>query len=161
MLLSELYAIRNGRTITRDSMVYTDFQGLKIVIENPEGSVRKGINEEGDKWSTRFYYPYGFIRNTLGEDGEEIDCFVGSNPDGEEVYVIHQKSIDGSFDEDKCMLGFDSEEHARDAYLAHYQDDSHLGPIQKMLMPEFKRALKIHKIGKAVTEDSLINKGVK
>ena len=153
MLLSELYAIKNGRLITRDSMVYSDFQGLKIVIENPEGSIRKGKDENGDKWKTRFYHPYGFIKNTLGEDGEEIDCFIGPNLDSQDVWIIHQKSLDGSFDEDKCMLGFDSEEHARDAYLAHYSSDRYLGEISKMTLVEFKRSLKAHKIGKRIDDN--------
>lgn len=121
------------------------FQGIKISIENPKGSIRKGEDEDGEKWKTKMYYPYGFIKNTEGVDGDEIDCFIGPNPNAESVYIIRLKDDDH---EDKVMLGFPSREHARDAFCVHYdQPQDHLGPITEMTMENFKSAIARHKKG--------------
>lgn len=124
---------------TKDAGVQeVDFQGIKIMIENPVGSIRSGEKADGEKWETKFLYPYGFIKKVIGQDGDELDCFIGNNQDSGVVYLIHQR-IDNKYDEDKVMLGFDSEEAARDAYLAHFDTQQMLGPITEMTIPEFKQ----------------------
>lgn len=127
---------------TRDAGVapQTDYQGIPVVIEQEPGSIREGVSEQGKPWKTTFHYAYGYIQRTNGADGEEIDCFIGPNPYASNVYVIHQ-NVGGEYDEDKCMLGFDSEEAARDAFLAHYNTQDHLGPITAMSLVEFKQWL--------------------
>jgi inorganic pyrophosphatase len=133
------------------------FQGLKIHIENRKGSIRKGEDEDGEKWKTKMYYPYGEILGTQGADGDPIDCFIGPDEKAEQVFIIRSK-IDGKYDEDKCMLGFADELHARDAFLAHYQDDSHLGPISKMGIVDFIIAIKDHKKGTRIGDADTNNK---
>jgi hypothetical protein len=123
-----------------DSLHEINFQGLTISIENPEGSTREGTKPDGSPWQTKFFHPYGFIKHTLGVDGDEVDCFIGPNPTSQNVYIIHQR-INGKYDEDKVMLGFDDEEHARDAYLAHYDTQQRLGPITFMPFSQFKEVL--------------------
>lgn len=121
-------------------VAFTTFQGLRIGIENPKGSIRKGVDEDGEAWKTKMYYPYGYIQNTEGVDGDEVDCFVGPNPTAPFAYVINLKDADH---EEKVMLGFATKEHARDAFCAHYdQPEEHLGPIREMKMEDFKRWLK-------------------
>jgi hypothetical protein len=116
-----------------------DFQGLPICIENPIGSIRKGISPEGRRWETKFLYPYGFIKNTESlADNDGIDVFIGPNLQSNKVFIIHQR-IDDRYDEDKVMLGFDTEESARDAYLAHFDTQKMLGPITEMSIEEFKQ----------------------
>jgi hypothetical protein len=139
MLFSNL-KIEKGQVIAKDhdvagSIVY---QGLPITIENEEGSIRKWKNQEGEKGKTEMFYRYGYIDGTIGVDGEEIDCFIGLNPYASNVYVIRLGKDDR---EEKVMLGFDSREAARDAFLAHYQDQSFLGEITEMPMYLFKDTL--------------------
>jgi hypothetical protein len=100
----------------------TTFRGLDISIENKVGSVREGVDKHtGKEWSVVMKYPYGYIRMTEGVDGDHVDCFIGPNEDAEFVYVIHQNDVHtGKYDEDKCMLGFDSLDAAKKAYHANY-----------------------------------------
>lgn len=118
-----------------------NFKGLPIMIENPVGSVRTGIDKAGERWQTKFYYPYGYIAGTKGADKEGLDCFIGNNPTSDKVFIVHQTDGDRNFDEDKVMLGFDSKEQARDAYLAHYQTQGYIGVITEMPFYEFKQQL--------------------
>lgn len=93
---------------------------MVIAIENPRGSVREGISVDGE-WSIKMPHHYGFIKNTMGADGDEIDCFVGPNPKSKLVFVINQKDINsGDFDEHKVMFGFNSAEEAVQAYADSY-----------------------------------------
>jgi len=147
MLLSNLRKIENGRVITNDSFPEMTFQGIKISVENPKGSVRKGEDDRGDSFKTKMFYPYGFIQNTEGVDGDEIDVFVGPDKDSSFVFIVHARNTKGEFDEDKVMLGFADKLHARDAFLGHYDSAEHLGPITEMSLEEFKLALKNHKPG--------------
>ena len=137
-------SIREIEGMTQAGVV--TFQGLEITIENPEGSIREGTKEDGTKWETTFFHAYGYINGTKGADGDEVDCFLGPNPEAVFIYVIHQKQA-GKYDEDKCMLGFDSEESARDAYLAHYDTQGNLGEITAIPKDEFIADVKNAKIG--------------
>lgn len=122
----------------------TSVQGIPIAIENRKGSVRKGTDPDGSPWRTVYKIPYGYIKDTEGNDGEEIDAYVGPNKEAPEVYVIHQHKIDGKgYDEDKVMFGFLSEEAARKAYLAHYDKSGPrlLGPISTIKLEDLKSRL--------------------
>lgn len=131
---------------TKDELTQIEFQGMKITIENPKGSVRKGEDDDGNKWRTRMFYPYGFINKTEGTDGDEIDCFIGPIKDAKDAFIISNME-DGKYDEDKVMLGFGDELHARDAFLAHYDDSRHLGKVLRMSMEDFKKKISTHKRG--------------
>jgi len=79
------------------------------------------------------------MKRSEGADGEEVDAYVGPKKDAEHAYVVHQHKDNGKgYDEDKVMLGFASEEGARKAYLAHYNDKKFLGPISKVTMERLK-----------------------
>ena len=63
---------------------FPSFKELKVVIENPKGSY-KSFDIEGDfVWEkyplTGVVYPvdYGYIDGYTGEDGHDLDVFVGS-----------------------------------------------------------------------------------
>ena len=97
-----------------------------ITVENPKGSVRRGIDQNGKAWETTMHNTYGYIRGTEGVDGDHIDVFLTDDIDGwngRRVYVVDQYNEDGSFDEHKVMLGFNDEDDARSAYFANYSDD--------------------------------------
>lgn len=94
-----------------------------ITIENPAGSVRKGVDADGKEWSTQMANTYGYIKGTEGVDGDHIDVFLHENMDewnGRKVFVVDQTNRDGSFDEHKVMLGFNDKDEAMTAYLANY-----------------------------------------
>jgi hypothetical protein len=124
---------------------HTTFQGLPIAIENRKGSVREGVDEDGKPWRSVFKLPYGYIKKTEGNDGEEIDAFIGPHKDAPKAFIVHQRKItDGSFDEDKVLLGLRSKAEARKVYLDHYDGAGPklLGPITAMMVEELRRRLR-------------------
>jgi hypothetical protein len=128
-----------------------NFRGLNIRIEQPIGSVREGVDKKGNKWKVRFYHPYGFILNTVGRDGEGVDCFIGDYWESDNVYIVHQLRPDGLYDEDKVMLGFNDLSSARDGYLAHFNTQGFIGKMTAMPFFEFKeRIKKTGRIGEAL-----------
>lgn len=116
-----------------------EWQGLTLAIENPAGSVRRGVNRSGEAWEIRMSYDYGEVVGSMGVDGDPVDIYMGPNPDAPMVYVVHQNTYGDwtRYDEDKAMAGFDSEEDAKQAFLANYTDPRFLGPITAMPVAEF------------------------
>ncbi len=97
-----------------------------VVIEQPRGSVRSGVDANGKAWETTMQNTYGYFGGTKGVDGDAIDVFLGNDLDGWDgttVFVVDQYNPDGSFDEHKVMLGFNSQEEAEAAYFANYEAD--------------------------------------
>lgn len=97
---------------------------FNVTIENPKGSVRSGVDANGNKWETEMHNTYGYIRGTEGADGDHIDVFLSDDIDGwngRKVYVIDQYNPDGTFDEHKVMLGFNDVDEAKSDYLANYE----------------------------------------
>ena len=98
--------------------------GLDISVENPAGSERKGVDPSGKSWSVEMKSHYGYIKGTVGKDKDHIDVFLRPGTetlsDDSPVFVVDQQSEKGSFDEHKVMLGFESEEAAKVAYLENY-----------------------------------------
>ncbi|KKL63767.1 hypothetical protein LCGC14_2171800, partial [marine sediment metagenome] len=94
----------------------TNYKGIEIDIEWPKGSIRSYEGE--DTYVTYMECSYGYVRGIDGSDGEELDIYLGDE-DSDIVFVIEQVKDDGSYDEDKIMLGFNSEEDAVDMYLQH------------------------------------------
>ena len=88
-----------------------DISGMKIAIENPVGSTRSGVDENGQPWQTQMSAHYGYFEDTLGADGDELDVFVALGTphdyDGR-VFVISQNDRHGNFDEHKVILGVTS-----------------------------------------------------
>ena len=97
-----------------------------VVIEQPRGSVRSGVDANGKAWETTMQNTYGYFGGTKGVDGDAIDVFLGNDLDGWDgitVFVVDQYNPDGSFDEHKVMLGFNSQEEAEASYFANYEAD--------------------------------------
>lgn len=118
-----------------------DFQGLKLSIENSAGSTRSWYDKDaGEHGETTMRFDYGYVRMSEGTDGDHVDVYVGPNREADTVWVVNQmrKPAFTEFDEQKCMIGFDSEKDARDAYLQHYDDDRFLGEMFEMAFDDFK-----------------------
>lgn len=119
---------------------HVKIQDFDIAIENPKGSVRLGVDKDGKEWSQEMHNTYGYFEGTKGKDSDDVDCFIGPNPLSEDIFVIDQLDKDGNFDEHKVMLGFDSSEEAREAYLSNYEDGwTGLGDITKVNIEDFRK----------------------
>ena len=125
---------------------YMTFQGLRIAVENRTGSVRSGKDKDGKPWHTLMKAPYGYIVGSKGADDEGVDCYVGPQKDAPNAFVVHQKKEDGSYDEDKVILGVADAVVARKLYLAHYNTDRFLGPIKEVPMERLKALLSEKKV---------------
>jgi inorganic pyrophosphatase len=123
------------------------FQGLQISVENPAGSTREWYDEHADEnGETKMLIPYGYIRGTMGLDGDAVDVFVGPDQTSEKVYVIQQLKKVGKdkfegLDEQKVMLGFASSKAAKTAYLKHYNSPEFFGGMKQYPMDKFKEKL--------------------
>ena len=96
-----------------------------ISIEQPKGSVRRGVDANGKAWESKMHNTYGYFRGTEGVDGDHIDVFVSNDIDGwngQKVFVVDQYNPDGTFDEHKVMLGFNDAQEAMSDYLANYEE---------------------------------------
>lgn len=124
-------------------------QGLNISIENAKGSLRGEKDQHGKKWSVRMPAPYGYIRGTIGADGDSMDVYIGNRPKSTEVWVIDQNRVSKKgnvkgFDEHKCFIAYKSLKRVLKDYLAsHFDGHGHerLGDVFELSMDEFKKWL--------------------
>src|SRR5712675_2992537 len=94
----------NSRPVKRS----TAFQEIPISIE-----IEAGEHVVGYDWERTYQYAYGEIPNSATlADGEGVDIYLGLNSLSDLVVVVHQNKRNGLYDEDKVMLGFDSERDA-------------------------------------------------
>lgn len=119
--------------------------GHVIAIENPAGSVRAGVDENGDAWQSTMTHHYGYFEGTQGADGDELDVFIKkdtSNLDGA-VFVVDQiNPKTGEFDEHKVILGASDAEDAKQIYLSNYENGwKGLGQLTELTLLQFKERL--------------------
>lgn len=115
--------------------------GLRIKIENPKGSVRRGVDGSGKKWERTMVGTYGYFKSTMAADGDAVDCFIGPDPDSHFVAAIDQMK-GKTFDETKFLLGCRTKEEAEKLYLAHYPRGWTLGPVSTTTVQQLKEWLK-------------------
>lgn len=95
-----------------------DYQGIKMDVEWPAGSIRS--YEGQDTYVTHMKADYGYARGVEGNDGEELDIYLADrDSDSPTAFIIEQLKDDGSYDEDKIVLGVTSEGEAADIFLQH------------------------------------------
>lgn len=118
--------------------------GVNITIENPKGSVRRGVSKSGENWESTLYSHYGYIKRTEGSDGDQVDVFVGDDVLSERIFVIDQ--IDpktGTFDEHKVMIGFTTKDEASENYFMNYEPGwDGMGAITELSKDEFSAWVK-------------------
>lgn len=136
------------------------YQNIPIFIENRVGSVRRG-RTQGDyghesvkEYAVRMTYPYGYILDSEGVDGDHVDCFVGSDAYATYAYVVHALNPGtGHYDEDKVMLGFSTAASAYRAFMENYSDgEKFFGGMDKIPMARFVEQLRDRR-GKRITAD--------
>ena len=119
--------------------------GVDIAIENPAGSTRSGVDANGKAWQSTMKHHYGYIENTMGADGDELDVFVktGLTEFNNVLYVIRQldpTSLD--FDEHKIVIGAATQEEAKQIYLSNYEPDwQGMGSIETLSIEDFRNRL--------------------
>jgi hypothetical protein len=117
--------------------------GHEIAIENPKGSERTGVADNGEAWKVKMPVDYGYLEGTRGADGEPIDVYVGPDHDATFVYVVDQVDpYTRAFDEHKVMLGFKNEMNAIQAYDKAFSDGMgalRMGDLRKMTQEEFRK----------------------
>lgn len=125
---------------------HTNISGLDISIENAKGSIRSGVDGDGEAWETTMPAHYGYIKRTEGADGDHVDTYIGDNPDAKDVFVVDQVDLStGKFDEHKVMIGFNNLDRAMGTYNAGFSDGlghKRIGGITTFTIDEFKDWLK-------------------
>ena len=125
---------------------HVKFGGYDYTIENPKGSYRSGVDENGKEWKQKMNDTYGYIRGKFGKDGDHLDMFINDKVDLDnwngDVYVVDQVNQDGTFDEHKVMYGYDSLDEAKKAYLSNYKKGwTGLGNITPVSKADFDKWL--------------------
>lgn len=119
-----------------------NFHGLDISIESRMGSIRQWYDPHEDKSGmTRMERPYGYIKGTLGTDGDHYDVYVGPDRESREVYIVTQMKAPEfvKFDEEKALLGFKTKAEAKAFYLRHYDNPKFMSKITAVPFEEFAK----------------------
>lgn len=119
-----------------------DFQGIKVSIDRPKGFTQTGKDADGNEWSRTYVNDYGFIPRTNGGDGGSLDVFMGPSEKSDRVYWVEQKKADGSFDEFKLFLGFDSSSEVLNVFKAHIPI-RFFGDMSEMTVAQMKALLNL------------------
>jgi hypothetical protein len=121
------------------------FQGLDLIVETPKGGERRGTSAAGEPWTVTMPADYGYIRKTIGADGEGVDFYLGPDPEADRVWIVHQNDVQtGAFDEHKVMLGFADRASAITTYVAGFSDGrgiERIGKVTPTTIAGLKQAL--------------------
>ena len=129
---------RQRYTNARPGVRTVSFKGLPVKIEIEVGETKSGVGEDGKVWSHTYKVPYGEIPSSRAlSDGDGVDVYLGKDLAADTVYVIHQLKRDGSYDEDKVMLGFPSDGEAILAYKQHGPPWG-FGTVDRMTFDQFR-----------------------
>lgn len=119
-----------------------NFSGMQVVIENPKGSTRDWTDTDGTTGETEMKFDYGYLVDSAGTDGDKLDVYLGPNDEVENAYVVDQMSKASDFalfDEQKVMLGFDSFDAAKKAYISQYNDARFFGGMAEVPVDRFRQ----------------------
>ena len=115
--------------------------GMKIAIETPKGGERLGFTKDGAiKWRAKMPAHYGYVKGSMGADGDHVDVYLGPRAHDLEcpVFVVDQHNLAGAFDEHKAVLGCRTNEEAIRIYDAGFADGS--GPRRRRGVTEMSVA---------------------
>lgn len=140
-------------SVTSRAQGMMDYHALPVRVETLQGGVRSGVAPKGETWRVTMPADYGFIEGVEGADGDSLDCYVGPSPESNNVYVVDQRTLDGTaFDEHKVMLGYHTRESALEDYLlGHHKSKDIFMNITEFTMPMFRRWTATHDMTKPCT----------
>lgn len=115
----------------------TKFRGLPLNIEFDVGMTASGKDPDGKEWSTEYKNAYGEIDRTEGRDKDPVDIYLGPDKKADRVFIVHQVKKEGSYDEDKCFLGFKTMKQATKCYFDHGPKWG-FGSAESMTFDQFK-----------------------
>jgi hypothetical protein len=121
---------------------HRNLHGMRLSIENPTGSIRRGTDPDGTPWASQLTHDYGYIRGAWGRDKDHLDVYLGPDADAaDRVFVIDQlQPHTAKFDEHKVMLGFPDADAAREAYLDQFPEGwAGAGGVTEMPLSTFKK----------------------
>ncbi len=140
--------------------------GINFSIEWKKGEVRQ--YKSGD-FKRLMKVDYGYVADTLTEDGEGIDVYIGDYP-SEIVYKITQlksnKEFPGvsnkEFDEYKYMVDYSSALDAEESYKYHITPEQ-FGGIEEMTIEDLKlfinmTIIDVSKLKDIIKEKIIMNK---
>lgn len=143
---------------------HISFQGIPITIENKKGSMRRGFDAKGKAWECRLPADYGYIKRTIGADGDHVDVYIGPDKDSKQVFIINQHDHrTGKFDEHKAFVGYNSEREAAADYVKAFSDGyghKRLGSLEPMSLETFKHWLKSGKTTDRAASNAIINRAL-
>jgi hypothetical protein len=116
--------------------------GLKISIENPKGSIRRGKDKDGKTWECKLKHDYGYINGTVGKDKDHLDVFIGTDKDAKNIYIVNQMDPETKkFDEHKILVLMRNKRTAIKAYKSNYTDDANkrIDSVAEVTIEEFKK----------------------
>jgi hypothetical protein len=121
---------------------HANFDGLPVTIENPKGSIRSGTDPNGTPWSSVLPADYGYVKGSVGKDGDHVDIFLGDKGPNGKAFVIDQNDpATGKFDEHKIVAGVDNVAEAAQIYHGAFQDGSapqRIGGITEVPIDQLK-----------------------
>ncbi|WP_196236020.1 LPD38 domain-containing protein [Bradyrhizobium japonicum] len=136
---------------------HVKWNGLDITIETPKGAERSGKGANGESWSIAMPGHYGYIRRTVGKDGDQVDVTFGDDPKSSRAFIVDQFNPEtGRFDEHKLFVGYPDLESATLAYDLSFSDGS--GPqrrkaVSELSVDQLKGWLRDGNTKKAYSED--------
>lgn len=133
---------RASDDIGKPKAKHSIFAEIPIGIEYAKGVRRRIKNEAGDIVYDRvMQFPYGYIRDTIGMDGDEIDCIIGPNELSDRVFVVFMQDrgpdIEKRDNEHKICIGFDTPKDAEKAFFTMYPPEF-LGSMTELSLDNFR-----------------------
>lgn len=138
-------------------------QGIPFAVENLKNDIRAGIDPDGEPWENKMGMDYGYIKGSLGNDGDSIDTYLGDDLKSDRVFIVKQHAIEEMrkwktnncpicgntpencwdyYDEDKLLMFMSSKESAIKMYDENYNSKLFRGPIIEISIDELKKQLK-------------------
>lgn len=144
--------------------IHVKVDGFNITIENPDGSIRSGKDQDGEEWSSQMHGHYGYFKRTEGKDGDQVDAIIDPVNRSGRIFVVNQVDpTTKEFDEHKVIVGSNTIEEAEKLYLSNYDEGwQGLDSVVEMNKADFKEWLNDGKrTKKPVTEkDESVNEPV-
>jgi bacterioferritin len=139
-----------------------DFNGLQCSIETGRSRVRAWHDpHNGTGGMTLMRLPYGYVKGTMGVDGDQYDVFIGTDRTAPKVFIVTTMappSFD-EVDEQKAFLGLPTAEEARRIFDAAYDDPKFFGSMTEMPFEEFKAQVLSTKDNPRLLDGTLVADG--